>query len=183
MAVSLADSYVVRGQIGECAVEQLHRFMVACSCCWDWCGSYLAALCCRAAFVDQRVLIKEVVLSLLLSPGPQALVSIGGSTSVRGPTFADRPPKPQGGRRTPALSSAHLHVTFPTRHPATTAHASRMHWSTALYKAVDAFDGGARSFPLASEADFARKYAYEPPNEDYEKLFFRQTSLSRPQRD
>ncbi|KAF3030384.1 hypothetical protein E8E11_000117 [Didymella keratinophila] len=33
-----------------------------------------------------------------------------------------------------------------------------MHWSTALYKAVDAFDGGARSFPLASEADFARKY-------------------------
>ena len=58
-----------------------------------------------------------------------------------------------------------------------------MHWSTALYKAVEAFDGGARSFPLASEADFARKYAYEPPNEDYEKLFFRQTSLSRPQRD
>ena len=63
LAVSLADSYVVRGQIGECAVEQLHRFMVACSCCWDWCSGYLAALCCRAAFVDQRVLIKEVVLS------------------------------------------------------------------------------------------------------------------------
>ena len=58
-----------------------------------------------------------------------------------------------------------------------------MHWSTALYKAVDAFDGGARSFPLASEADFARKYGYEPPNEDYEKLFFRQASLSHSQRD
>ena len=58
-----------------------------------------------------------------------------------------------------------------------------MHWSTALYKAVDAFDGGARSFPLASEADFARKYAYELLNEDYKKLFFCQTSLSCPQRN
>ena len=44
--------------------------------------------------MDQRVLIKEVVLSLLLSPGPRALVGVGGSISVRGLTFADGLPKP-----------------------------------------------------------------------------------------
>lgn len=58
-----------------------------------------------------------------------------------------------------------------------------MHWSTALYKAADAFDGGARSFPMASDAEIARKHGYEPPNEDYEKLFFCQASISRSQRD
>jgi hypothetical protein len=58
-----------------------------------------------------------------------------------------------------------------------------MHWSTALYKAAEAYDGGPRSFPLASEADFARKHGYEPPNEDYEKLFLRRTAASRSQRD
>ena len=47
-----------------------------------------------------------------------------------------------------------------------------MHWSTALYKAADAFDGGTRSFPMASDAEIARKHGYELPNEDYEKLFF-----------
>ncbi|KAK1914356.1 hypothetical protein P3342_007602 [Pyrenophora teres f. teres] len=47
-----------------------------------------------------------------------------------------------------------------------------MHWSAVLDKAAEQFDGGRRSFPLASEADFAHNYAYEPPNEDYQKLFF-----------
>jgi hypothetical protein len=58
-----------------------------------------------------------------------------------------------------------------------------MHWSTALYKAAEAFNGGPRSFPLASEADFARKHGYEPPNKDYKKLFFRLAAASRSQRD
>lgn len=60
---------------------------------------------------------------------------------------------------------------------------ANMHWSTALYKAADAFDGGARSFPMASEAEIARRHGYEPPNEDYEKLFFCQASIPRSQRD
>ncbi|KAK1920514.1 hypothetical protein P3342_008275 [Pyrenophora teres f. teres] len=51
-----------------------------------------------------------------------------------------------------------------------------MHWSAVLDKAAEQFDGG-RSFPLASEADFAHNYAYEPPNEDYQKLFFRQATV------
>ncbi|KAK1914348.1 hypothetical protein P3342_007594 [Pyrenophora teres f. teres] len=51
-----------------------------------------------------------------------------------------------------------------------------MHWSAVLDKA-EQFDGGRRSFPLASEADFAHNYAYEPPNEDYQKLFFRQATV------
>jgi hypothetical protein len=58
-----------------------------------------------------------------------------------------------------------------------------MHWSTVLYKAAERFDGGARSFPLASEVAFASEYGYEPPNEEYEKLFFRQTYIPRSQRD
>ncbi|CAE7222330.1 hypothetical protein PTTW11_11526 [Pyrenophora teres f. teres] len=52
-----------------------------------------------------------------------------------------------------------------------------MHWSAVLDKAAEQFDGGRRSFPLASEADFAHNYAYEPPNEDYQKLFFRQATV------
>ncbi|KAH6613177.1 hypothetical protein C7974DRAFT_405302 [Boeremia exigua] len=58
-----------------------------------------------------------------------------------------------------------------------------MHWSTVLYNAAERFDGGARSFPLASEANFSSKYRYEPPNEDYKKLFFCQATISRSQRD
>lgn len=46
-----------------------------------------------------------------------------------------------------------------------------MHWSTVLYNAAEQFDGGARSFPLSSEAGVASKYRYELPNEEYEKLF------------
>ncbi|UPX21008.1 uncharacterized protein EKO05_0011214 [Ascochyta rabiei] len=58
-----------------------------------------------------------------------------------------------------------------------------MHWLAALDSAAERFDGGRRSFPLASEADFVRNYAYEPPNKDYEKLFFCRATISRSQRD
>jgi hypothetical protein len=58
-----------------------------------------------------------------------------------------------------------------------------MDWSTALYKAAERFDGGARSFPLHSEATFARQYAYEPPNKDYQRLFSRHAQISWPQVD
>lgn len=58
-----------------------------------------------------------------------------------------------------------------------------MHWSTVLYTAAERFDGGARSFPPASEARFACKCRYEPPNEDYERLFFRQAAVPRSQHD
>jgi hypothetical protein len=58
-----------------------------------------------------------------------------------------------------------------------------MHWSTALYQAAERFDGGARSFPLHSEATFARQYAYEPPNEDYQRLFSRRAQISWSQVD
>lgn len=58
-----------------------------------------------------------------------------------------------------------------------------MHWYTALCKAADDFEGGARSFPLADEAGMATKYAYEPPNPEYEKLFFRRAVAPRSQRD
>lgn len=36
---------------------------------------------------------------------------------------------------------------------------------------------------MANEAEVARKHGYEPPNEDYEKLFFCQASIPRSQRD
>jgi hypothetical protein len=36
---------------------------------------------------------------------------------------------------------------------------------------------------MASDAEIARKHGYEPPNEDYEKLFFCQASIPRSQRD
>lgn len=58
-----------------------------------------------------------------------------------------------------------------------------MHWSAVLDKAAEQFDGGRRSFPLASEAAFAHNYAYEPPNEDYQKLFFRQATVPGSQHD
>ena len=54
-----------------------------------------------------------------------------------------------------------------------------MHWSTALYQAVESFDGGARSFPLASEAAFASKHGYEPPNKEYKELFASKKSILR----
>ncbi|UPX18152.1 uncharacterized protein EKO05_0008462 [Ascochyta rabiei] len=58
-----------------------------------------------------------------------------------------------------------------------------MHWLAALDSAAERFDGGRWSFPLASEADFVRNYAYEPPNEDYKKLFFCRATILRSQRD
>lgn len=48
-----------------------------------------------------------------------------------------------------------------------------MDWNT-VDEAALRFDGGPRSFPPASDATFAFNWPYEPPNEDYEKLFFRQ---------
>lgn len=58
-----------------------------------------------------------------------------------------------------------------------------MHWKNLLNKAAGQFDGGPRSFPLSSEAGFANNYAYEPPNEDYQRLFFRQATVSGSQLD
>ena len=87
----------------------------------------------------------------------------------------------------PAPSLAHLHQPeralwlLRTRLDCTSD--PLMHWSTALYKAAEAFDGGARSFPLASEAGFACTHGYEPPNRDYEMLFSRCASASRSQRE
>lgn len=52
-----------------------------------------------------------------------------------------------------------------------------------LEEAAEQFDGGPRSFPLASESGFALKYGYDPPNEDYQKLFWRQTTVSGSQRN
>lgn len=49
----------------------------------------------------------------------------------------------------------------------------QMDWHT-VDEAALRFDGGPRSFPPASDATFAFNWPYEPPNEDYEKLFFRQ---------
>lgn len=60
---------------------------------------------------------------------------------------------------------------------------SNPHWGSVLETAAEHFDGGARSFPLALEAAVGRSYAYDPPNEDYEKLFFRQAALSGSQRN
>src|SRR6478609_9588681 len=58
-----------------------------------------------------------------------------------------------------------------------------MHWSTVLEEAAEKFDGGPRSFPAASDAEFARGYAYEAPNEDYQKLFWRQATVSGSQQN
>jgi hypothetical protein len=52
-----------------------------------------------------------------------------------------------------------------------------------LEEAAEQFDSGPRSFPLASESGFAHKYGYDPPNEDYQKLFWRQTTVSNSQRN
>ncbi|KAH6612360.1 hypothetical protein C7974DRAFT_77231 [Boeremia exigua] len=52
-----------------------------------------------------------------------------------------------------------------------------MGWSTTLCEAAEQFDGGARSFPFASELSIVDKYGYDPPNEDYAKLFSCQATV------
>jgi hypothetical protein len=47
-----------------------------------------------------------------------------------------------------------------------------MRWLATLSEAAGRFDGGRRSFPVARDADIARMYSYEPPNDDYERFFF-----------
>lgn len=49
--------------------------------------------------------------------------------------------------------------------------------------AAEQFDGGPRSFPLASESSFAHRLAYDPPNLDYQKLFGSKATVSDSQRD
>lgn len=56
-----------------------------------------------------------------------------------------------------------------------------MAWELALSDAAERFDGGRRSFPPSADASFTR-CAYDPPNEDYQKLFFRQATVSNSQR-
>ena len=52
-----------------------------------------------------------------------------------------------------------------------------------LEVAAEQFDGGPRSFPLASELSFAHRLRYDPPNRDYEKLFWRHATVSNLQGD
>ena len=52
-----------------------------------------------------------------------------------------------------------------------------------LEVAAEQFDGGPRSFPLASESSFAHRLRYDPPNRDYEKLFWRHATVSNSQAD
>lgn len=56
-------------------------------------------------------------------------------------------------------------------------------WSASLNHASAQFHGGPRSFPLLRDASLARQYGYDPPNEDYQKLFFRQATVASSQRD
>jgi hypothetical protein len=60
---------------------------------------------------------------------------------------------------------------------------SNLPWISALEDAAEQFDGGPRSFPLASESSFAHRLAYDPPNMDYQKLFWQQATVSSSQRD
>jgi hypothetical protein len=60
---------------------------------------------------------------------------------------------------------------------------SNLPWISALEDAAEQFDGGPRSFPLASESSFAHRLAYDPPNEDYQKLFWNKATVSNSQRD
>jgi hypothetical protein len=55
-------------------------------------------------------------------------------------------------------------------------------WHLVLEYAAEQVDGGTRSFPLGAESNFLQ-YAYDPPNQDYQKLFFRQATVSRSQPD
>jgi hypothetical protein len=56
-------------------------------------------------------------------------------------------------------------------------------WIDSLHDAAAQFNGGPRSFPLSSDARLAREYGYDPPNKDYQKLFFRQATIPNSQRD
>lgn len=58
-----------------------------------------------------------------------------------------------------------------------------MHWLAALDNAAAQFNGGARSFPAHHDAAVARRHGYDPPNEDYQKLFYYQATVSASQRD
>lgn len=49
-----------------------------------------------------------------------------------------------------------------------------------MERAASAFNGGFRSFPPSRDRDVAARYQYQPPNEDYERLFFQQ--VRAPQR-
>jgi hypothetical protein len=60
---------------------------------------------------------------------------------------------------------------------------STLHWHAILDQAAEQLDGGLRSFPIASYPQFRGTYGYDPPNEDYEKLFFRQATVSNSQRN
>ena len=60
---------------------------------------------------------------------------------------------------------------------------SNLPWISALEDAAEQFDGGPRSFPLASESSFAHRLAYDPPNEDYQKLFWNKATVSNSQRN
>jgi hypothetical protein len=53
-------------------------------------------------------------------------------------------------------------------------------WRSVLEDAAEHVNGGARSFPLASESRFIQ-HAYDPPNEAYQKLFFRQATVPNSQ--
>jgi hypothetical protein len=53
-------------------------------------------------------------------------------------------------------------------------------WHSVLEQAAEQLDGGPRSFALADESTFIH-YAYDPPNEAYQKLFFRQATVSQSQ--
>jgi hypothetical protein len=52
-----------------------------------------------------------------------------------------------------------------------------------LKDAAEQSDGGPRSFPVACQPSFARTLAYDPLNEDYQKLFWRQATVSNSQPD
>jgi hypothetical protein len=55
---------------------------------------------------------------------------------------------------------------------------STSYWLSVLDDAAEQFDGGLRSFPVASYNRFSSTYGYDPPNEDYQKLFLRQATVS-----
>jgi hypothetical protein len=56
-------------------------------------------------------------------------------------------------------------------------------WPAFLNHAAAQFHGRPRSFPLLRDASLARQYGYDPLNEDYQKLFFRQATVASSPRD
>jgi hypothetical protein len=60
---------------------------------------------------------------------------------------------------------------------------SNLPWISALEDAAEQFDGGPWSFPLASESSFAHRLAYDPPNLDYQELFWNKATVSDSQPD